>query len=89
MDNKSSDNESVVLRFFEAVDPLLDFDETVDIPEGFFDTMSTTTKPTIRGIKGTTPWTGGKPSDEWTKSENNRPNNSILFCPSVEKDVDI
>ena len=84
-----NDNDSVVDRFFAAVDSIInsdnDDDDTVDIPEGFFEAVevmstTTTTAPTIGGLKGTTPWTGGKPDKGWTKSENTRPKtpNSIL-----------
>jgi hypothetical protein len=78
-----------------------DFDDFYNIPYDYFDplepvnyfdaleeleTMSEV-KPNIGGMKGATPWTGGKPSADWTKSENNRPKTPFCFRPSVEKDA--
>ena len=76
-----SDNDSVVERFFEAVDELLDDEDFVEIPEGFFDvpeTISTTGDvPETMSTTGTTaPLIGGQGMDKECKYSSK---NSVLF----------
>ena len=61
----------------------------MDIPGDFFNVpgaMSTTGRatPKIGGMKGTTPWTGGKPHKSWTL-----PKTPFCFRPGVEKNAKV
>jgi hypothetical protein len=62
-------------------------DEIEDIPDIPVEEEMSVMKPMIGGIKGMTPWTGGKPSPNWKKGENNRPKTPFCFQPSMEKDA--